>query len=144
MREAPVLDKLIDMIIEEHEIQSRKQQPGPYRISHALKFLAENVEKHYPELWRTHTNKRAFIPARWPILVSNQNANDNKNNIVLMPVDKIFKSLSPSKEKTTGFETMTELMESTSYYDFVKSRKVLSKFQRVSESAVLSCSFFLY
>jgi hypothetical protein len=104
VREAPVLDQLIDIIVQEHETQISKQQPDQYRISHALKFLAESVEKHYPELWKTHTYKRAFLPSRWPTNPTSQSADNDYNGIVLMPVNKIFKSLGLFQMGNSGLQ----------------------------------------
>ncbi|CAF1223483.1 unnamed protein product [Rotaria sp. Silwood1] len=66
IREAPKLDDLIDMIDEDFKKQRFEHGGSSYIIPPSLEFLAKNVEKHYPKLWKEKTNRRAFIPAQWP------------------------------------------------------------------------------
>ncbi|CAF2928792.1 unnamed protein product [Rotaria sp. Silwood2] len=93
VREAPNLDDLIDMITEDFKNQQFEQGASLYIIPPSLEFLAQNVEKYYPELWKDKTNRRAFLPAQWPDKPTGRRDKRNSNRIVLMPVEKIFKSL---------------------------------------------------
>ncbi|CAF1395759.1 unnamed protein product [Rotaria sp. Silwood1] len=95
VREAPNLDDLIDMIAEDFKNQRFEQGASSYIIPPSLEFLAKNVEKHYPELWKKKTNRRAFLPAQWPANPSSRRANRKDNSIVLMSVEKIFKNSNP-------------------------------------------------
>jgi hypothetical protein len=79
------------MITEEHEIQLRKNQPDQYHLSFSLKFLAQNVQNHYPELWKGQTITRAFLPARLPTNVSRHGSNQGHDNIQLIPIQRIVK-----------------------------------------------------
>jgi hypothetical protein len=87
------------MIVQDFENQMKQQEKAKgrritssYIIPPSLEFLAKNVQERYPELWKSKTNQRAFLPAQWPADPTNPYGNRNSNSIVLMPADKIFKS----------------------------------------------------
>lgn len=77
------------MITEEHEIELRKNQSDQYHLPVSLVFLAHKVENHYPELWKSRTITRAFLPARLPTNVDRPGSTSGHNNIQLMPVHRI-------------------------------------------------------
>ena len=65
VREVPDLQKLIDRIVEEHNVQKQKSI-AEYKLPIALKFLAENFQQHYSKLWKTAKIKQSFLPSYLP------------------------------------------------------------------------------
>ncbi|CAF1418983.1 unnamed protein product, partial [Adineta ricciae] len=83
VREVPDLQKLIDRIIEEHNVQKQKSIAG-YKLPIALKFLAENFQQHYSKLWKTAKIKQPFLPSCSP-----------SKSLTLSLPEEVFKDESP-------------------------------------------------
>jgi hypothetical protein len=81
VREVPLLQRLIDRIIEEHNDQ-KKKVIHDYQLPIALGFLAENYQQHYSKLWKTAKIKRPFLPS-----------SSTSKTIILSLPDEVFKGL---------------------------------------------------
>jgi hypothetical protein len=84
VREVPILQKLIDRIVEEHN--NGPTTKTEYKLPLALGFFADHFQQHYSKLWKTANIQHAFLPSSSP--------NVNRDTLVVLAMpDSVFKGL---------------------------------------------------
>ena len=92
VRNAPAVEHIMETIVQDFAKQISDHDGMSYIIPPALNFLARHVEEYYPELWKQKPSKPLLLPARWPENPREHSSSEYANKIVLLPMEKIFKS----------------------------------------------------
>ncbi|CAF1508202.1 unnamed protein product [Adineta steineri] len=94
VQEVPNLEKLITQIIQEHNVEKRKQNSnGKYQIPLALHFFAEKFQQYYFSSWKMETiGKCRFLPSYLPGKTIDENIN---GDVILSAPDEVFKFVNP-------------------------------------------------